>query len=164
MTISTTLSNIKDSSVSLNIISAVTVVAAAIAADRNKPILATSLVGFSTVLAAREVYVRHVRGAKTIQTILMKTNEVSEMDVPANIVAAMKAYQHTVMDFEPTEATCLESNSEFKIRLVKEFNEFKEGITRMYESDEITMERHDTLIDNGEALVAKLASEYPTYL
>lgn len=164
MTISTTLSNIKDSSVSLNIISAVTVVAAAIAADRNKPILATSLVGFSTVLAAREVYVRHVRGAKTIQTILMKTNEVSEMDVPANIVAAMKAYQHTVMDFEPTEATCLESNSEFKIRLVKEFNEFKEGITRMYESDEITMERHDTLIDNAEALVAKLASEYPTYL
>ena len=164
MTISTTLSNIKDSSVSLNIISAVTVVVAAIAADRNKPILATSLVGFSTVLAAREVYVRHVRGAKTIQTILMKTNEVSEMDVPVNIVAAMKAYQHTVMDFEPTEATCLESNSEFKIRLVKEFNEFKEGITRMYESDEITMERHDTLIDNAEALVAKLASEYPTYL
>lgn len=164
MTISTTLSNIKDSSVSLNILSAVTVVAAAIAADRNKPILATSLVGFSTVLAAREVYVRHVRGARTIQAILMKTNEVSEMDVPANIVAAMKSYQHTVMDFEPTEATSLESNSEFKTRLVEEFNEFKTGIARMYESDEISIERHDTLLDNAEALVAKLASEYPTYL
>lgn len=91
MTITTTLSNIKNSTVALNVLSTVTVIAAAIAADRNKPLIATSLVGFSTVLAAREVYVRHVRGAKAIQTILMKSKEVSEMDVPADIVAAMKS-------------------------------------------------------------------------
>ena len=164
MSIKQSFSNMSSSSNVLIVSSYITVVAAAIAAKYEKPVIATGLLGLSTSLNAREVYVRHARGAKAIQKILMKSKEVSEMDVPANIVAAMKSHQHTVMDFEPTEAARLESNSEFKVRLVEEFDEFKTGITRMHESGELTTVRYDTLLDNAEALVAKLASEYPTYL
>ena len=156
MSIKQSIARISKSTTALNVLSCLTVVTSVVAAKKDKPMLAVGLMGFSTVISVREVYIRHCNGAKIIQEILAKATEVSEVDE--------SMYQHTVVDFEPAEAEKLESNAEFKERLIIEFNEFKTGITRMLDDGELTTERYDTLIDNAENMVAKLAHCYPTYL
>jgi hypothetical protein len=91
MSIKQSIARISNSSNALITLSAITVVASAVAAKSNKPKLAVSLVGLSTALQAREVHVRHTNATAVIQNILMKSKEVSELDVPAHIVASMKA-------------------------------------------------------------------------
>ncbi len=89
MSIKQTFSNISNSSNALVVSSLVTVVAAAIAAKYEKPVIATGLLGLSTSLNAREVYIRHKKTATSIQNILLKSREISEMDVPEEIRKSM---------------------------------------------------------------------------
>lgn len=85
MTIKQLFSDVSNSSNALVASSFVTVVAAAIAAKYEKPVIAVGLLGLSTSLNVREIYIRHKKTAASIQNILSKSREISEMDVPANI-------------------------------------------------------------------------------
>lgn len=85
MTIKQLFSDVSNSSNALVASSFVTVVAAAIAAKYEKPVIAAGLLGLSTSLNVREIYIRHNKTAASIQNILLKSREISEMDVPANI-------------------------------------------------------------------------------
>lgn len=89
MTIKQSLRTISNSSSALTVSTFATVVAAAIAAKYDKPVIATTLLGLSTSLRARELYVCHKQSAASIKKILLKSREISEMDVPEEIRKSM---------------------------------------------------------------------------
>ena len=91
MAIKETMTRISNSSNALIVLSAITTVASVIAAKCEKPKVAFTLLGFSTTLQVREVYVRHQGGVQVLRKINISTNDISELDVPAHIVGAMKS-------------------------------------------------------------------------
>ena len=91
MSIKQSIARISNSTNTLIVISAITTVASVVAAKCKKPNTAVTLLAFSTTVQAREIYVRHQGNAQVLRKIRTTTNAISEMDVPAHIVAAMKA-------------------------------------------------------------------------
>lgn len=90
MSIKETVKFVANSNTALTVGSIVALVSAGIAANKNKPEVAAVMLGLSTTMNVREIYVRHRDGAKAIQDILCKSNDISKMDVPTEFVKTMQ--------------------------------------------------------------------------